>query len=35
MAPFALAHRLIVSGVDPAAVVTEAIRGAMDAKPAD
>jgi MoxR-like ATPase len=35
MAPFTLAHRLIVSGVDPAAVVAEAVRGAMDAKPGD
>jgi MoxR-like ATPase len=34
MAPFTLGHRLIVNGVDPRAVVAEAIRGAAEASPA-
>jgi MoxR-like ATPase len=35
MAQFVLAHRLIVSGVEPDAVVVEAVEGASNLKPAD
>jgi MoxR-like ATPase len=35
MAPFALAHRMIVSSANPQSVVAEAVRGASEAAPAD